>query len=226
MENADLRVVGIYRGVNPMEDVTAVVALSDLQAIMERPAQVTEFQLMLDEPLSDQQVHALCGQIEELTGAGGERWGLAAIAAPQYVGGSNEAKLADALAWATTALAMLIGCVAVWNTMHVSVLERTREIGVLRAIGWQRRRVVWMIFCESELIVLTGAAAGILLGIGAVPLLARLPAVRGLLRADVAPSVVVVAALLATAVGLVASAIPSFCTMRCSAVDAMRRDEI
>ncbi len=226
MENGTFRVAGVYRGINPYEDASAVVPLADLQAMLDRAGQVTEFQLMLDGPISDEQTRSLCGSIEALTDAHRERWGLTAISAPQYAGGGSEVQLADALAWATTAIAMLIGCVALWNTMHVSVLERTQEIGVLRAIGWHRRRIVWMIFCESEMIVLIGVAAGIALALLAVPLLAQLPAVRGLIQPDVAMPVVAIAAALATTVGMLASACPSFFSARLNMIDAMRRDAL
>ena len=64
------------------------------------------------------------------------------------------------MAWVTSAVALVIGAVGMLNTMVMSVFERTREIGILRAIGWGRWRVVRMILMESILLSLTGGMVG------------------------------------------------------------------
>ena len=49
----------------------------------------------------------------------------------------------------TSAIALVIGAVGMLNTMIMSVLERTQEIGILRAIGWRKIRIMRMILMES-----------------------------------------------------------------------------
>ncbi len=61
----------------------------------------------------------------------------------------------------STVLAILIGAVIIGNTMLLSLFERTREFGLLRAVGWTRRRVVSLLVGESLLLALLGAAAGV-----------------------------------------------------------------
>jgi putative ABC transport system permease protein len=226
LENAAFRVAGIYQGANMYEDTTAVVTLSDLQKLMDRPGQVTEFELMLDRPLTDEKIKSLSAQIESLESRAGDRHGLTAVAAHDYVASSTEIRMAHALAWAVTAIAMAIGCVTVLNTMSVSVLERTQEIGLLRAVGWRRRRVMWMILCEAELIAAAGMAAGLIVAVVCAPLLARLPSVEGMIRPTIAPLVVLAAALLAAALGLTGSAIPSYRATQLHVSDALRYDAI
>ena len=60
------------------------------------------------------------------------------------------------------------------NTMIVSVLERTQEIGILRAIGWRKKRVMWMIMIESFTLSFTGAVFGILLAYAMIMILATI----------------------------------------------------
>jgi putative ABC transport system permease protein len=219
-------VVGVFQGINVFEDASAVVRLPDLQQLMDRPGQVTEFQIKLDRDFPQQPaaLSVLCRQIEELKDSSGERWGLSATPSQQYVSGSTEVHMAHGLAWATTAIAMVIGCVGVLNTMSMSVFERTQEIGVLRAIGWHKWRIVLMVVCESELIAAAGAAIGAAVIIPLAPVLARIPLVQGLIRPEVAPAVVALALLLAVLVGLIGSIYPSIRSSRLNIVNALQCD--
>ncbi len=63
------------------------------------------------------------------------------------------------------ALAVLIGMLGVTNTMALSVFERTREIGLLRAVGLDRRSTRWMVRIEASIVSLFGALLGIVLGV-------------------------------------------------------------
>ncbi len=84
----------------------------------------------------------------------------------------------------STILAIVIGAVIVGNTMLLSLFERTREFGLLRAIGWTRRRVVALVVGEGVVLALVGAAVGVGLSFAAVDALERLPALNGVLHAD------------------------------------------
>ncbi len=68
------------------------------------------------------------------------------------------------LVYALLALAVLIALIGIVNTLMLSVFERTREIGLLRAVGMQRRQVRTMIRAESVIISVFGAVAGIVIG--------------------------------------------------------------
>ncbi|RYB93978.1 ABC transporter permease [Nocardioides oleivorans] len=63
------------------------------------------------------------------------------------------------------ALAVVIAVIGIVNTLGLSVLERTREIGLLRAVGLSRRKLRWMITLESVAIALLGAVLGLVLGL-------------------------------------------------------------
>ncbi len=82
----------------------------------------------------------------------------------------------------STVLAILIGAVIIGNTMLLSIFERTREFGLLRAVGWTRRRVVGLLLSESLLLSLVGAAIGVILSFVVTAALARLPALSGILH--------------------------------------------
>ncbi len=82
----------------------------------------------------------------------------------------------------STVLAILIGAIIVGNTMLLSLFERTREFGLLRAFGWTRRRTVALLLCESLLLAVVGAGVGVALSFVVTALLAQLPALKGILH--------------------------------------------
>jgi putative ABC transport system permease protein len=84
----------------------------------------------------------------------------------------------------STILAIVIGAVIVGNTMLLSLFERTREFGLLRAIGWTRRRVVALVVGEGVVLALIGASVGVGLSFAATDVLEHLPQLNGVLHAN------------------------------------------
>ena len=70
------------------------------------------------------------------------------------------------LVYVLLALAVLVALIGIVNTLMLSVFERTREIGLLRAVGMKRRQVRAMIRSESVIVALFGAVIGIVIGAG------------------------------------------------------------
>ena len=62
-------------------------------------------------------------------------------------------------------LAILIALFGIVNTLGLSIYERTRELGLLRAVGMSRTQVRWMVRCEAVIIALLGAVLGIVVGV-------------------------------------------------------------
>jgi putative ABC transport system permease protein len=94
--------------------------------------------------------------------------------------------------------------------MVMAVHERTKEIGILRAIGWQRGRVARLILAESVILSLVGAILG---GLGAallVRLLTLVPAVNGLIDGRIPPIVVAYGLAGALIVGLFGGLVPAY----------------
>jgi len=69
------------------------------------------------------------------------------------------------LVYALLALAVLIALIGVVNTLMLSVFERTREIGLLRAVGMQRRQIRTMVRSEAVILAIFGAVTGIVVGV-------------------------------------------------------------
>src|ERR1019366_10641458 len=79
----------------------------------------------------------------------------------------------------STVLAIGIGAVIIGNTMLLSLFERTREFGLLRAVGWTRRRTVSLLLAESLLLAILGAGLGVAPSFAVAFVLENLPALKG-----------------------------------------------
>ena len=153
-DDEHFKVVGIYKSSNVFEEGAMVIPLTQLQRLMDRAGQVTGFSVVMKNSSDTAGIERARHQIEALSP------GLTALTTTEHVKSVSEIQMAKAMAWLTSMVALLVGAFGMMNTMVMSVHERTREIGVLRAIGWRRSRVVNMILLESILLSVVGAVLG------------------------------------------------------------------
>ncbi|MEZ4663775.1 MAG: ABC transporter permease [Caldilineaceae bacterium] len=119
-------------------------------------------------------------------------------------------------------LALLVGGIVVANTMIMSIYERTREIGTLRAMGWSRRRILGQILQESLYLCLVAAIVGALLGVVLLTLLGQIPAMRQFIDARWTPDTFVIAVAVSVALGLLGGLYPAWRASRLLPVEALR----
>jgi putative ABC transport system permease protein len=122
------------------------------------------------------------------------------------------------------ALAIVVAVLGVVNTLALSVVERTREIGLMRAIGLSRRQLRRMIRLESVVIALFGALLGLGLGMGWGATAQQLLALEGLKVLDI-PWPTIIGVFVGSAfVGLFAALIPAFRAGRMNVLNAIATD--
>lgn len=224
IESTKFKIVGIYQGSSMLENRGAIAHLAELQALMDRAHQVSEFQIILQPGVAGNtaEVDRIKAAIADLRGPDGKPYHLGAMTTEQYVDNDNGIKLASAMAWMTSSIALVIGAIGMLNTMIMSVLERTQEIGILRAIGWRKTRVMRMILGESFALSLGGAVAGTALAVLLTRLVARLPAAEGLVRPDISIRVIVIGFLLSLLLGLIGGAYPAIRGASLAPTEALR----
>lgn len=125
---------------------------------------------------------------------------------------------------AATIVAIAIGAVIVMNSMLLSLVERYREFGVLRAIGWSRRRLISLVAGEAAIIGLVGAVIGVGLAVGGAELLAQLPQLKGVLEPTYEAWVFGRGLLTATALTLLGALYPAVRAARLTPLEALRRE--
>jgi putative ABC transport system permease protein len=114
------------------------------------------------------------------------------------------------LVYALLALAVVVAFIGIVNTLLLAVFERTREIGLLRAVGMQRRQIRQMVRTESVILSLFGALLGVLLGTGlGAALTFSLRQQQGLTAVIVPLSNLVAFVVIAAVLGLVAASWPA-----------------
>jgi putative ABC transport system permease protein len=106
--------------------------------------------------------------------------------------------------------------------MLMAVFERTREIGVMRALGWRRSAILWLILREAFLLGLLGGLAGIAIAFGFSYLLNNAPAITGLLELKWDLAIFARAILVALILGLVGGLYPAYRATRLQPIEALR----
>ncbi|KOV56857.1 ABC transporter permease [Streptomyces sp. MMG1121] len=122
------------------------------------------------------------------------------------------------------ALAIIVAVLGVVNTLALSVVERTREIGLMRAIGLSRRQLRRMIRLESVVIALFGALLGLGLGMGWGATAQKLLSLEGLHVLDIPWPTIITVFVASAFVGLFAALIPAFRAGRMNVLNAIATD--
>lgn len=122
------------------------------------------------------------------------------------------------------ALAIIVAVLGVVNTLALSVVERTREIGLMRAIGLSRRQLRRMIRLESVVIALFGALLGLGLGMGWGTSAQKLLALEGLGVLEIPWPTILTVFVASAFVGLFAALVPAFRAGRMNVLNAIATD--
>jgi len=204
IEVDEFTVVGIADAKAAVENGSIFIALPHLQKLMQKETRVNFVNVRLDPKASSATVEA------ELK----KRFPTYRIDTAEAVTAKNEGvKAFEAMNWGTSAIALLVGTFGVMNTMFMSVTERTKEIGILIALGWRRSRILRMILFESIALCAGAGVLGVVFGILLLKVMAITPFLSGKLEPYVGADLSAFAFGLALVVGLLSGLAPALhCT--------------
>ncbi len=123
-------------------------------------------------------------------------------------------------------ISLLVGGIGIMNTMYTSVLERKREVGIVKAIGGRNSHVFLLFFIESGFLGMAGGVIGIILGLSlskAVEVIAYISLGTTVVEASFSPVLIFGALAFSFIVGSLAGTLPAMQAARLHPVDALRR---
>lgn len=186
LDGQEFEIVGIFNSNALQENRCAIANLPKVQQMLYREKRITGISLRVDDDhATEEGIREVCERINNTKDMASEPLELLAQPTNDYVGNSMHIQMAQSMAWMTSIIAIIVGAIGMLNTMVMSVVERVKEISILRAIGWKKNRIVRMIVGESVLLTIGGTIVG---GVGAslmVWWLVQWPQVSGYLSADI-----------------------------------------
>jgi putative ABC transport system permease protein len=215
VDGRDFRVSGVFHSGNRFEDGGVVLPLPQVQRLAKRPGEVTSIGVTVKLGYRPQQV---AKRIEK-------QYGITAIVEPgQAVKVDTSSRLVIDVGWVISVLALIVGGIGVTNTMAMSVFERVREIGILRAVGWPGRRIAALIVSEAIGIALVALALGLGLGFLAANLFTTRTGLSTLVSPRFTAGVFAWGLAFALGVGIIGAAYPAWRALRLSPIEALRRE--
>jgi ABC-type lipoprotein release transport system permease subunit len=207
------KIVGIYETGVPFQDGGGVLSLRDTQSLFGQPRKVSFLGVRLEDPRRAEDV------LRDIEARFPE---ISLSQASEFAEDLGDIQMMRAATWGIAFMALFVGGLGMTNTMVMSVMERTREIGVLRALGWRKRGVLWMIVRESLALSLLGSAAGITLGVMLGLALNVVPEMQGFIRLRYSVGLFAQALGTALILGVIGGVYPAWRASRLRPVEALR----
>jgi putative ABC transport system permease protein len=216
IDRQPLTVTGIYRSGATMLNGGGITHLATVQQLGSKPGLVTViFVKARDAAVTDEVAAAVRADYPQVS---------TIETIDEYGQVDQGMRILDALNLAISILAVGIGAIGVMNTMVMSVFERTREIGVLRAVGWSSGRIIRMVRTESLILCVFAAFVGIVLGVAATRIVMVVDVVRSFLEPRYDATIFARALLVAVVVALVGAVYPALRAVRLTPMEALRHE--
>ncbi len=216
LEGRSFTVAGVYHSGDRFEDLGIVLPLGTVESLAKRPGEVTS--IGVDVKLG-QNVKAVAARLQRRFP------GIAAITEPgQAIKVDTSSRLIISTGWIVSILALIVGGIGVTNTMAMSVFERTREIGILRAVGWSVARIGAMILSEAVGICLIALGVGCALGVLAAQAFVDRSALSGLISPTYTATTFAWGLAFALGVGVVGALYPTWRAVSLSPIEALRHE--
>ncbi|MCA9239029.1 MAG: ABC transporter permease [Planctomycetales bacterium] len=216
-EDQEFTVAGVYESYNVFENGAVIMLLPELQELMLREGEVTAFTIIAKEH-DRPSLETLAEKVKSLAPA------LEVSLTRDYTKNAPELKAARGLAWLTSSIALVVGAVGILNTMLMAVFERTREIAMMRAVGWRSSRVMQLVMSEAMLLAVGGAVLGTIGAVLLTLLLSQSPSAGRIVSGDVSLGVVSQGFVVALVLGFLGGVYPAYRASRMTPIEGLRHE--
>ena len=211
-----IEVAGVYHSGNSFEDGGLVLPLGLVERLAGHPGEATTIAVAV---APGRRPTAAASELRRRFP------GLAAVTDPgQAVKVDTSSRVIIDSGWIFSLLALIVGGIGVTNTMAMSVFERVREIGILRAVGWSTSRIALLVVSEALAICALALAVGLALGYAAAELFASGAGATSLLTPEFTPGVFAWGLAFALGVGVFGAVYPTWRATRLTPIEALRRE--
>ncbi len=218
IEGRPFVVAGVFESPAAIENGALIVTLTQAQQVTDKPGKVNVLNLRLDAGATERDIDDIKARVHAAMP------GYVAFTSGELVRQNTIVRIAKAMSDATILVASLVGALVVFNTMLMSVNERTREIGILQALGWQRRTVVRLVVGEAMLLTFCGGLAGLAIGCVGTLGLEHLDLMRGKIDAVFPAWFCLLVVALAVALGFAGGLFPALKAARMLPARALRHE--
>jgi putative ABC transport system permease protein len=208
------KIVGITDFHSIINRNQVVVKLADLQELTFRPGAVTFLSIELEHPGDKAEADRVSKAIEAM--------GKFTVSPSEGLLRNDSlfglmTAVSSAMAW----VALFMGVLMVLNTLLMAVLERTREIGILSAIGWSKERIMLALVIEGFILSAFGSLVGILLGVAGSKFLSSIPSIGRYVAVEPTIPLIAATAVAAVVLGVLGSFYPAWVATRASPAEAL-----
>jgi len=151
------RIVGITKYTSTVNRASVIVPLADLQEVAYRHGQVSMFHVDLRRGESTANIDRIKRDIIAIDG-------VSVLMSNEILQNDRNVQVLKAVSLSISIIALIMGVLGVFNTLLMTIQERTREIGIVAAIGWSDARIMASIVAEGLMMCVSGCVFGVALG--------------------------------------------------------------
>ena len=211
INNNDFDVVGIYETGNQGEDGGIYTSIKTVGKLMNDKDKISNIYVKVDKGAD---VKTVADRIDS-------KYGDKVVTVTSIMEMDQMASMIDMLkgtSWGISLLAIVVGGLGIINTMVMSVFERTRELGVLKSVGWTNKRIIEMIVGESLVLTVISAILASILGVGLTEMLHPYMGINPIFTPDIFMQTFVVAIV----VGVLGGLYPAIKAIKLPPTEALR----
>ncbi len=218
IEGIGFVVCGIFRSPAMVENGAILMALERAQEATDKPGKVNFINIKLDPSSGEAELDATRNRVKTSFP------GYVAITSGELVSQNAIVRISKAMSDATILIASLVGALIVFNTMLMSIHERTREFGILLALGWQKKLLMQLVFFEASCMTFASGILGIAAGAGLAAILGHLPVMEGKIQAVFSLPFLAMVLILSVLIGILGGFHPALKAARLRPAQALRQE--